>query len=428
MQTDEQERRESPVQSPKMFASMFTMSVFLTFGYCLTTLIYLAWDPDSRFFIGRWPLWGLLWVPVWAGAHYYHVTKKKPLRSVMMLCVFGPAATYFIIGWIVLHEATHIHTVLRSSDCSRSEEFKEFNDGALAARAFHNKCLANSKEALLIHYCPGYEDERDVDNRAQTWEYLKYAEHNYGCAGFCNVAGDPSMWTYQGFQDSCASATANVMKAKVAALAFQMMVYNIIIVVMFLGWIEVMSPTLKAVERGESLPERSKYNWPKWSMKAPSMPGFRGGQEEPRVLPPPQYPSQPVGLTTTLPPQPAWGQVPPTTSLPPAPMPPPMPGPPPGSLPPMGPQTIIEPGFTVVETGSPTSMSIPPSMPPPMTTSLPPATMTSMGPPMVSMGPPTTSMGPPMTSMGPPMTSMGPREEIDIVGPRGQVREREFIY
>jgi len=176
---------------------MFTMSVFLIFGYCLSTICYLAYDPDARFFIGRWPLWGLAWVPIFGLAHWYHLRKQKPVRSVMMACVFGPATTYFIIGWVVLHKATHLHTVLRSSDCSRTDEFKQFNEAALAARAFHNKCLKNSQEQLLIHYCPGYEDEKAEDNRAQTWEYLKYAEHNYGCAGFCNVAGDPSMWTYQ---------------------------------------------------------------------------------------------------------------------------------------------------------------------------------------------------------------------------------------
>jgi len=197
----------------------------------------------------------MLWVPLFALAHWWHLKKSRPQRSVMMGCVFGPAATYFIIGWVVLHKATHLHTVLRSSDCSRTEEFKDFNKAALAARSFHNKCLKDTKQQLLIHYCPGYEDEKAVDNRAQTWEYLKFAEHNYGCAGFCNVAGDPSMWTYQGYQDSCAAATANVMRTKIAALAFQMMVYNIIVVVMFLLWIEVMSPTLKALDRGESLPE-----------------------------------------------------------------------------------------------------------------------------------------------------------------------------
>lgn len=355
------------LHSPRMFASMFSMSVFLIFGYCLTTICYLAYDPDARFFIGRWPLWGLLWVPIFGIAHWWHLKRQRPSRSVMMACVFGPATTFFIIGWVVMHRASRLHTVLRSSDCSRAAEFKEFNDAALAARAFHNKCLEGTKEPLLIHYCPGYEDEKAVDNRAQTWEYLKYAEHNYGCAGFCNVAGDPSMWTYQGFQDSCASATANVMKSKVAALAFQMMVYNIFVVVTFLIWIEIMTPTLKAIDRGEQLPEREKPFYP---MRGP-LP--QGGPLPQQAVSAPVYQSPPM-TSSVMPPQ--YVTMPP----PPAPAEPSMAMPPP----------------TIQTAGPMTSM--PPSMPP----------MTSMPPSM-----------PPMTSMGPPPPSM--------MAPPGDVVEPGYV-
>lgn len=325
--------------SPKMFASMFTMSVFLIFGYCLTTICYLAYDADSRFFIGRWPLWGLLWVPLFGVAHWWHLKKQRPVRSVMMACVFGPATTYFIIGWVVLHTATHLHTVLRSSDCSRTDEFKQFNKAALAAREFHNKCLAESNEPLLIHYCPGYEDEKAVDDRAQTWEYLKYAEHNYGCAGFCNVAGDPSMWTYQGYQDSCAAATAGVMRAKIAALAFQMMVYSIIVVVMFLLWIEVMSPTLKAIEREAPLPEFRKEENP---MAAP-LPVQSISYRPPESIPQPVY-----GSVTSLPP----AQSSAVMSMPPSSLPPPMTsmGPPMTSMPPQSMPQSMQQG--ALNTGS----------------------------------------------------------------------------
>lgn len=307
--------------SPKMFASMFSMSVFLIFGYCLTTICYLAYDPDARFFIGRWPLWGLLWVPLFGVAHWWHLKQQRPSRSVMMACVFGPASTYFIIGWVILHRATRLHTVLRSSDCSRTEEFKDFNEAALAARAFHDKCLAKSNEPLLIHYCPGYEDEKAVGKNEQTWEYLKYAEHNYGCAGFCNVKGDPSMWTYQGYQDSCAAATANVMKTKVAALAFQMMVYDIIVVVMFLLWIEIMSPTLKAIERDIPLPEKIKENPRIPTMMPPPVQGSYQPAPQPiygslEPLPPPKTSMQtmPPMQTATIP-QPSYAASMPPSSM-----------------------------------------------------------------------------------------------------------------
>jgi hypothetical protein len=344
---------------------MFTMSVFLLFGYCLTTIIYFAYDPDARFFIGRWPLWGLIWVPLFGLAHWWHVKKAKPVRSVMMACVFGPATTYFIIGWCVLHAATHLHTVLRSSDCSRTAEFKEFNEAALAARKFHNKCLASSQEQLLIHYCPGYEDEKAVDNREETWEYLKYAEHNYGCAGFCNVDGDPSMWTYQGYQDSCAAATANVMRSKIGALAFQMMVYSIIVVVMFLLWIEVMGPTLKALEKHdhhhyhkeepkqEILYEQPMFIQPSIPPPMPMVVSQAPMVSEIIMPPPPMTVMEPMLVEQVVPT--------PTMTM----------GPP------------IERDYVVVEPPT-TMMSMPPSMP---MTSMPPSMPLSMPPsmPVVSM-------------------------------------------
>lgn len=357
------------VAAPKMFASMFTLSVALLFGYCLTTICYMAYDPDARFFIGRWPLWGLLWVPLFGVAHWWHMRRGSPSRSVMMACVFGPATTYFIIGWVILHRATRLHTVLRSSDCSRTEEFKEFNKAALAARAFHNKCLAESSEQLLIHFCPGYEDTKAMDNNAETWEYLKYAEHNYGCAGFCNVAGDPSMWTYQGYQDSCAKATANVMKSKVAALAFQMMVYSIMVVVLFLLWIEIMGPTLKAIERDMPLPEKKEE--PRMPMPAPST--QRSYRQSYPVQQSIQQTLPPVGPPMNYPPPPSMG---PEMSMPP-PMESKMLSMPPPSMPPRS--TSMGPQATVYESLPPAK---PPSMPPaasmaPKPPSMPPAAFTS---------------------------------------------------
>lgn len=253
-----------PPAAPKMFASMFTMCCFLTFGYCLTTIVYFAADPDASFFIGYWPLLGLLWLPCFGVAHYLHLKAQKPRRSVMMACIFGPAVTYFLMGWSMLHTATRLHTLLRSSDCAHHELFKDFQASALAARKFHNNCLRKTGERLLIQYCPGYDEMIEKDDNEKYWTYLNYAEHNYGCAGWCNANQEPAMWTYQGFNDSCAVALANTMNSKIGGMAFQMMIYSICVVGIFLFWIEVMSGTLKAVERGEELPT----NTGKWERDA----------------------------------------------------------------------------------------------------------------------------------------------------------------
>jgi len=184
-----------------------------------------------------------------------HQRIGRPSRSLMMAYVFPAAAVFFLVAWTMLFRSQRISMLLRSAECTRAPELHELHVGALAAREFHKSCLEKSKpEYKLIQYCEGYEEELKTTEHKRSWEYLFYAEHNYGCSGFCNENQEPSMWTYQGYQDTCAVAVSNTMESKVASLCHQMIFVDVMIVICFMCWNEIMSATLRAVEKGEYHP------------------------------------------------------------------------------------------------------------------------------------------------------------------------------
>lgn len=297
------------MKTPMMYADMFTFSCFLLFGYHFVTTWYLSFDPDVAFFIGQWQLLGLLWAPLFGVAHFLHVRRKQPWRGLMMACIFPAAATFFVIAWGLLFKAERIGMLLRSAECTRAPEVQELHLAALAAREFHKRCLeAAAPEYKLIQFCNGYDEMLKESGHQAGWEYLSYAEHNYACAGFCNEDAEPSMWTYQGYQDTCAVAVANVFETKVAKLCYQEIFVAVLQGCLFLAWIELMSPTLRALERGEKPVEESHPILPDTPGAAYQSYGGAAQQPAPVVVPPSgtiaRMPSgQPVAMGQTMGPQ-----------------------------------------------------------------------------------------------------------------------------
>lgn len=238
-------------QQPSMYASMFTMACFLIFGFPLFSSVYLCADLDVQVWIGYWPLVGLLWVLVFLLAHFMHLRYQRPKKSLMMACMFAPSVWFFFAGWLLLAESTHYYTVFRGAGCAEgmgSPEVVALNDAYLEAKAFHARCLDHEgKQNILIHYCAGYERaESQLKGGDWQWEYLRYAEKNFGCAGFCGNM-QPTLWTFQGIaKDGCSAAVGNIMATKVHEIAVRLMAYSVIVVIAFLLWIEIIGPSLNA--------------------------------------------------------------------------------------------------------------------------------------------------------------------------------------
>lgn len=286
-----------------MYASMFTLALFLMFSYLFVGIIYLCFDRDSAYFIGRWPLISLIWVLIFGVAHAYHVKNKRPSRQLMMGMVFPAAVTFFLVFWLIMHTSERITHLLNSAECTRAAELRELHRAALDARAFHAQCLNATGEHRLIHYCPGYEEALNEGSHERNWNYLRSMEYAYGCAGFCNPDQEIAMWTYQGFQDTCANSVANVMKSKVSSTSFRLMMYSVVVIFGFLAWIELLIPSIKATERGESLPPSPWFD--------PIVPP-PGSMED--LGPPPMAPLPPLGAGPPSGPPPPVGRMPPSLS------------------------------------------------------------------------------------------------------------------
>lgn len=279
------------LQKPKLYADMFTFGSFLLFGYHFVTIWYLSVDPDVVYFIGQWQLLGLFWMPLLIIIHVIHARHGTPWRALMMWCVLPACATFFIIGWGLLFKAERLSMLLRSPECTRAPMTEALHAADVAARQFHKECLVESApEYKLIQFCYGYEDAlNENENNKAGWEYLSLVEHNYGCAGFCNPEQEPAMWTFQGYEDTCAVAIANAFQSKVASLCYQQLFVAVLEAVLFLIWIELMVPTLKAIERGEAIDENEPFA---------KTPGRSSNNDSPRAYP---YPRGPAAAAAAVP-------------------------------------------------------------------------------------------------------------------------------
>merc|ERR1719473_1849181 len=155
-------------QQGSMYASMFTLGVFITFGFPLGALCFLANDRDFQYWIGTWPFWCLLWVPVWLIAHVRHLKHGRPKKSLMMACMFLPASTFFLSGWRVMTEATYRDAVLKASDCNRHPDIARLHKSYMDAREFRDECAASPKDGrkmwqigTLLQYCDGFEKAQE---------------------------------------------------------------------------------------------------------------------------------------------------------------------------------------------------------------------------------------------------------------------------
>lgn len=220
----------------RLFASSLTCALFCVFMYPMLTTWHLAADENVRFWIGWYPLWSLLLPVGWILAHFYHVSIGQGKRSVLMSCVIIPCVVFFLIGGSVLFQATHVVDGLLTADCPHFRAIRPVEQAFQDAAAVLDKCQEEKPEAILQN-CQQYIDEYDLDNHARQWQYLEFVEANYNCHGFCK-ARQEGLWSRGAVtNDACAVSVASVLRGRVQHAAWQLMMYNIIVLFVFLGWL-----------------------------------------------------------------------------------------------------------------------------------------------------------------------------------------------
>lgn len=224
----------------RLFASSLTCALFCVFLSPLLTTVHLTSDENFRFWIGWYPLFSLLLPLLWAAAHVYHVSIGHGKRSVLMACVIIPCVVFFLIGGSILFQATHVVDGLLTADCPHFRAIRPVEQAFQDASSVLDTCRKEKPDAILQN-CQNYIDEYDLSTHQNYWAYLQFVESNYNCHGFCTSRPD-GLWTRTGqSSDACAVAVASVLRGRVQHAAWQLMMYNLVVLFVFLGWLSLMA-------------------------------------------------------------------------------------------------------------------------------------------------------------------------------------------
>ena len=224
----------------RLFASSLTCALFCVFLAPILTTLHLVADENVRFWIGWYPLFSLLMPVLWLAAHAYHMSIGYGKRSVLMTCVIIPCVVFFLIGGSILFQATHVVDGLLTQDCPHFRAIRPVEQAYQDANSVLAECRKEKPDAILQN-CQNYVDEYDVAAHGKYWSYLQFVETNYNCHGFCTSRPD-GLWSRGGVtNDACAVAVASVLRGRVQHAAWQLMMYNIIVLFAFLGWLSFLS-------------------------------------------------------------------------------------------------------------------------------------------------------------------------------------------
>jgi len=224
----------------RLFASSLTCALFCVFLFPMLTTLHLQADENVRFWIGNYPLLALLLPVGWLAAHFYHVSLGRGKRSVLMACVIIPCVVFFLIGGSILFQATHVVDGLLTRDCPHFRAIRPVEQAFQDAAAVLKQCR-KEKPGAILQNCAQYIDEYDLENHKYNWGYLQFVEANYNCHGFCTSRAD-GLWSKGGAtNDACAVSVASVLRGRVQHAAWQLMMYNIIVLFVFLAWLSFLS-------------------------------------------------------------------------------------------------------------------------------------------------------------------------------------------
>lgn len=247
--------------SHKLFASTFTGACCAVFLFPFTTTLHLAADPNVVYWLGYYP-WVVLLVPALiAGVHIYHVWKQQAIRPLIMAAMIVPCVLFFLVGGCLLFQATHIIDGLVTSDCTSFRAVRATQLAYNDAAAVLADCRAQQPDAVLPE-CQKYVDEYGLPGHGDHWQYLRYVEENYGCSGFCQAA-ESGLWTgkpqagcvntphapgCEQHRDGCAMMVASALRGRVQHSSWQLMMYSIFVLFIFLGWMAAIGRKMQSPE------------------------------------------------------------------------------------------------------------------------------------------------------------------------------------
>mmetsp|Transcript_31341 Transcript_31341/g.68668 ORF Transcript_31341/g.68668 Transcript_31341/m.68668 type:complete len:282 (+) Transcript_31341:146-991(+) len=252
-----------------MFPSLFTFALFGLFLFPTMATLHLYNDPSVRYWIGG----GILVVAIlpflFLGQYVYHSwrTKGEPSKLAIYLSLTLPIFLFFIVGLVLLFMSSHLADDLVYRDCTTVPRIKPLRLSYDDAREFHGCCLraAGHAEAtcrdpavdlgprnlgyLTIENCEGYEEKYQQTEHQKNWDYLQFLEENYACTGVCTPSFFP-IWStpsrVPGAKDACVSSIAGIMKGKVLNVAWQIMVYSLVVLFGFLLWLLIIQPWIQS--------------------------------------------------------------------------------------------------------------------------------------------------------------------------------------
>lgn len=205
-----------------LFPLLFTLVCCLLFLFPTTVLLDIGWDPIVAYWhpSGRMMTLLLVFVPlVIAGAHVIHVRRMMPVKKVVVIAVFAPAAIIIIMADVFYELSWRKAQDLADRNCDSIQSKRDLQASWEVAYYIYDSCLNQTNAAsgysraqLQANFrLPDCEDytiaSYEHSNYKHDWLYLAHLEKTLGCSGWCYPG--QQLWVTQAVKDDCSSSVAN---------------------------------------------------------------------------------------------------------------------------------------------------------------------------------------------------------------------------
>lgn len=239
----------------RFFPAAFSFCVCLAFLYPITATVYLAWDESVQYWIGRYGYAALLLPIIFVVTHAIHATSGVPSKPAVLCCLVVPSLMLILLSNMVLSAAIDKSSALSSSNCNSFDLKQNLQDEWEIAYQTYRTCLAATaaKFPQYLTLASSFQDYKfwDCEEYAEaykahkvTWGYLQSLEDDHGCGGWCSVG--VTLWTSKEPRDSCSMAVSHVFQAKVKTIAFQVIIYIVLVLVLGCAALIRLGPILRA--------------------------------------------------------------------------------------------------------------------------------------------------------------------------------------